>query len=116
MAKLSNTSKGDLIFPGGVLLVAGASNVEVDDEIVDTWGGDKNKVIKGWIDDGKLVVGDYQPLDEDEGPTATDYSKSKKDELMDLLDERGIDFDEKGTKADFIALLEEDDAKKAASE
>ena len=107
MAKLSNTSKGDLIFPGEVIIPAQTSNVEVDDEIIDTWGGKKNKVIQGWIDDGKLVIGDYEPLEEDAETEESDgYDKMTKQQLMDEADAKDLDFDEKKvTKADLIALL-----------
>src|SRR5574343_615720 len=60
------------------------------------------------LDDGTLtVIG--SDTDAEGGEESTDYSKLKKDGLIALLDERGIDHSEATNNPERIALLEASD-------
>lgn len=45
-------------------------------------------------------------VEEEPGIDKTDITKLKKEELQDLLDEKGVEYDAKATKDDLIVLLE----------
>lgn len=47
-----------------------------------------------------------QQVQEEANVEVTDYSKMKKDELKDILTFKGIEFDDRATKDELIALLE----------
>lgn len=118
MAKLTNTTKGDFGLPNaGIIIPAGTTLDDIDDEALDV--DLKNKVVKAWVDNGWLVVGDYEaPEDDDEDDSGDGYDKLSKAKLIERADELDLEFDEKkATKAELIDLIRAKDAEnKAAAE
>lgn len=109
MAKLTNTTKGDFGLPNaGIIIPAGETVKDIDDEALDV--DLNNVVVKAWIKDGSLVVGDYEAPedDEDEGDG---YDKLTKAKLVERADELEIDFDEKKvSKNELITLIRDKEA------
>lgn len=106
MAKLTNKHKGDLGLPSGIVLAPGQS-IEVEDESIDN--DMTHVVVKGWVDDGKLVVGDYEPPTDEEPDTPADgLDKLTKADLIEEADKLDLEFDEKKvTKQQLIDMIRE---------
>lgn len=58
------------------------------------------------LNDGWKEVVKAQPLDATQKDESLSYEKLKKDELIALLQEKGISFDEKAKKEELVQLLE----------
>lgn len=94
MAKLRNTTRGDLT-AGGVTFPAGGAAVELPDGFADQIRGDV--VFAAWYQDGWLVAEEGETLPEPEPVvdelTADMLDAMDKDALMALMDERDIEYD-----------------------
>lgn len=58
----------------------------------------------------ELIKVQAEVIDEDDGEGKVDYAKQKNDALKEEIEKRGLELGEATTKADFVAILEADDA------